>query len=95
MLFAILFLAYEFTFQYLKEAIADIFYLYKKGIQANPPKTKPILLKRGVMQGSSLLPALYNLATDHILNELSEQTIAIKYGFLLTVDLKPLSHSIR
>ena len=43
------------------------------------------------MQGSPLSPTLYNLTTDHILDELTEETIASTYGFSLTPSLKSLT----
>lgn len=44
-------------------------------------KTKPMELKRGLLQGAPLSPILYNLCTDHILSDISEPNIAGHYGF--------------
>lgn len=60
-------------------------------IQSNNKRTKIIQLRKGVMQGSPLSPALYNLTTDHILNELCEPTIASKFGFELVAGLPPMT----
>ena len=60
-------------------------------VEINHKKTKPIDLRKGVMQGSPLSPTLYNLTTDHILNELSEDAIAKEYGFTLVSGLQPLT----
>ncbi|KAJ4429307.1 hypothetical protein ANN_26311 [Periplaneta americana] len=60
-------------------------------IELGHTKTKPIALKKGVMQGSPLSPALYILATDHILNELYEQTITSTFRFELVPGLPPLT----
>ena len=54
-------------------------------------KTKPIILARGVMQGSPLSPALFNLTIDHILNDLCEHHITTTYGFQLLPDQNPLT----
>ena len=57
-------------------------------IEVIPSRSQPILFRRGVMQGSPLSRALYNLTTDHILHELTEETIASTYGVSLTPSLK-------
>lgn len=43
------------------------------------------------MQVSPLSPSLYNLATDHVLAELSEENIAYRFSFKLGQNLKPLT----
>ena len=60
-------------------------------IEVQNTKTKPIPLNRGVMQGSPLSPALYNLATDHILEEVSHEEILENHGFSLIQGLPNLS----
>ena len=50
-------------------------------IETGQCKTKPISILRGVMQGSPLSPSLYNLSTDHILEELSSQENQDEHGF--------------
>lgn len=50
-------------------------------IETSLGKTKPIELKRGLLQGAPLSPILYNLCTDHILADISEPGIAEFYGF--------------
>ena len=52
-------------------------------IEVNHKKTDPIKISRGVLQGSPLSPALYNIATDHILQEISHQDFTEDYGFTL------------
>ena len=52
-------------------------------IQTSHKKTKAIQINRGVLQGSPLSPTLFNIATDHIMEELSEDTLAVKYGYSL------------
>ena len=52
-------------------------------IETKNQKTNSITFQRGVLQGSPLSPCLYNIATDHILEELSEQSLASRYGFSL------------
>ena len=52
-------------------------------IEANNAKTKPIIINRGVMQGAPLSPSLYNMATDHILDELSERDVSRVHGYIL------------
>ncbi|KAJ4428144.1 hypothetical protein ANN_24158 [Periplaneta americana] len=54
-------------------------------------KTKAVSFLRGVMQGSPLLPILYNIATNHILDELTEDNICKHYGKTLSPDLPPLT----
>ena len=49
--------------------------------------TKPIPIKRGVMQGSPLSPSLYNISTDHILQELSSEKNMDEHGFSLRLGL--------
>ena len=60
-------------------------------VEVNHKKTNPVALRKGVMQGSPLSPALYELCTDHILNELSENSVAAEYGFNLVPGLQPIS----
>lgn len=60
-------------------------------IQANFKKTNPIKLRRGVMQGSPLSPALYNLSTDHIFREIGEKELCGTHGYPLANGLQPLS----
>lgn len=54
-------------------------------------KTKAVSFLRGVMQGSPLSPILYNIATNHILDELTEDNICKHYGKTLSPDLPPLT----
>ena len=60
-------------------------------IETQKGKTKPITLLRGVMQGSPLSPSLYNIATNHILDDLTEESISSHYGKILCSDLPPLT----
>lgn len=59
--------------------------------QIENKRSQCISFKRGVMQGSPLSPSLYNLATDHIFRELSENEISSHYGFRIADGLSPLS----
>jgi hypothetical protein len=60
-------------------------------IQVGLQKTKPIKINKGVLQGSPLSPLLFNVSTDHILEELSEEDVAKTYGFLLDENVSPIS----
>lgn len=52
-------------------------------IETAKSKTNPIIINRGVLQGSPLSPTLYNISTNHILDEISEETISKYYGYSL------------
>ena len=60
-------------------------------IQSQNSKTKPMKIIRGVLQGSPLSPTLFNLSVDHILNELSENSVSTKYGVSLNPNQNHLS----
>ncbi|KAJ4450845.1 hypothetical protein ANN_02276 [Periplaneta americana] len=53
------------------------------GLRENPGKN--------LNQGSPLSPILYNIATNHILDELTEDNICKHYGKTLSPDLPPLT----
>ena len=60
-------------------------------IEVNHKKSKPIVIQRGVMQGSPLSPSLYNIATNHILEELSSDENSEEFGFKISPDLPNLT----
>jgi hypothetical protein len=60
-------------------------------IETMKGKTKPIMINRGVMQGSPLSPTLYNLCINHILEQMSEQSISEEFGFKVCDDLPSVS----
>lgn len=60
-------------------------------VQTSLGKTKPIHLKRGLLQGAPLSPLLYNLVTDHILAELAEESVSEAYGFKVVETLPAVS----
>ena len=60
-------------------------------INCNGQKTAPVQIKRGILQGVPLSPALYNIATDFVLDELSETTISEKYGYELVKGLPKIT----
>ena len=61
-------------------------------IEAQGRRTDPININCGVLQGTPLSPALYNIATDFILDELTEPTISAKYGYQLVPHLPNLTY---
>ena len=63
----------------------------KTQIETGRCRTKPIDIKRGVMQGSPLSPILYNISTDHILDELSNQELQDEYGFSVSPGLSNIT----
>ncbi|KAJ4451597.1 hypothetical protein ANN_03066 [Periplaneta americana] len=71
----------------LAELIAKLQEVNTTQIEINHRKTEPIVISRGVMQGSPLSPSLYNIATDHILHELTSEELAEEYGFKLVSGL--------
>ncbi|KAJ4443681.1 hypothetical protein ANN_05356 [Periplaneta americana] len=71
----------------LAELIAKLQEVNTTQIEVNHRKTEPIVISRGVMQGSPLSPSLCNIATDHILHELASEELAEEYGFKLVSGL--------
>ena len=60
-------------------------------VQTIHGKTKIIPLLRGVMQGSPLSPLLYNMATNHILDDLTDENIRKHYGKSICMELPPIT----
>ena len=59
-------------------------------IETGRGKTATIPFKRGVLQGSPISPILYNISVDHILDELSERSVAVEFGYQIQ-ELDPVS----
>ncbi|KAI5731734.1 hypothetical protein M8J77_015183 [Diaphorina citri] len=51
-------------------------------------KSTNIQIKRGLMQGAPLSPLLYNVATNHLIEEPTEQGLVSNYGVNVTDTLK-------
>ena len=60
-------------------------------IETQGKRTSSIKLNRGVMQGAPLSPALYNIATDFILDDLAQETVAKTYGYELVEGMKKIT----
>src|SRR5205814_9610635 len=56
-------------------------------------KSGPIKFERGVMQGSSISPFLFNVSIDPMVHELSENEITEKFGFHLHTSHQPVSNA--
>lgn len=75
----------------LQNVILDLQRGNSTKVECNGQRTASIDIKRGVMQGAPLSPALYNMVTDFILEELSETTITERYGYELVKGMPNLT----
>lgn len=60
-------------------------------VEAAYNKSKSIEVEKGEPQGSSLSPTLFNLAIDHIIKDLMDESVSEEYGFSISQNLSKLS----
>lgn len=60
-------------------------------LEINGTKSEPINFKKGIFQGSSLSPKMFNTSINYVINDLSDENIASEYGYHINEELGDIS----